>query len=91
MNIASETPIMIGGRSNRVIYYSHELCSPGLECMTTFVPGGANGVRLKSNSPKRWVYDERFSFNMMRVMKDWDNNLSYSLIEKSGWSDDNPT
>ena len=32
---------------------AHDALLPGFECANTFVPGGANGVLLKSNSPNR--------------------------------------
>ena len=39
---------------------SHDEQSVGLFWMTILVPGGANGVRLKSNSPNMCVYYERW-------------------------------
>jgi hypothetical protein len=33
----------------------HDLRAFDLTCATTLVPGGAKGVRLKSNCPNSWV------------------------------------
>ena len=38
----------------------HPTSLPGFMCVTTFVPGGANGVTEKLNSPKIYVYVDIF-------------------------------
>ena len=38
---------------------AHNARSFGLLLFTTRVPGGANGVQLKLNSPNMWVYTDR--------------------------------
>ena len=61
----------------------------GLFCITTLVPGGAKGTWLKSWFPNRYVHADNvgltLEFRRRLITKYvWGDNLSYSLIGKSG-------
>ena len=43
-------------------WFSHDVRVSGSEKTSAFVPGGANGVLLKLNSPSRRVYANNFGF-----------------------------
>ena len=59
------------------------------------MPGGANGVALKLNSPNTYAYADNFGFtladrNMLIVMLAWSKSLSHSARGKSGLHVANP-
>ena len=68
----------------------------GLKCITTLDPCGANGVLLKSNQTKRWLYADTLDMllercNRFRMRNACGNNLSPSTIENSRCKVDNPS
>ena len=63
--------------------------------MTTLDPGGAKGVLLKSNFPKRYAYADKFGFTVdghgkFKVRKACGRRGSHSIIGKSGRRVDDP-
>ena len=50
-------------------FSSHVRRTVGLICATNFVPGGANGVAAKSNSPYIYVYAESLGFDRADLSK----------------------
>ena len=74
---------------------SHDARFDGLLCTTTFVPGGARGVLLKSNTPNRYEYADNFVFALalrsrLSVRNAENISRSHSVIGKAGSSDDKP-
>ena len=57
----------------------------GFECITTFVPGGASGVALKSKFPNKKACADSAGFTLdplskFKVRKHWSRSLSHSAI-----------
>ena len=64
-------------------------------CITTLVPGGANGVLLKLKFPKRYAYADNFGLtcaflSRFNVVVYCGRSLSHSSIGKVGSKDTNP-
>lgn len=61
--------------------------SVGLICTSTRMPGGANGVRLKSNVPFNWAWAESFGLRRdprtkFNVSSAWGRSLSHKWSGK---------
>jgi len=61
----------------------------------TLVPGGANGVLLKSKEPSRAAYAESLGLrrqgrNMFKVSAAWGNKSAQRFMGKWGWTEHSP-